>query len=352
MLSISCQSQREYSRTVSRMGWSMLLFIGLFYALNIPAELLSLHVSSLAESYKASVLTAVSGVLSTVAYMTPFIGTGLFYLFLSRKSVTQRMRLEVTMPPRFPLLILAGLAVITVGAYANAVFCDLIGFSTPEDPTALPDLSAPANVISYMTTAIAPAFAEEVLFRGVYYTNLRPYGRTQAVLISALLFALMHQNLAQIIYTFMAGVVMAMMYELTGSIWCSILFHLLNNEMAVISQILIYGKYGESAYTGFGLLDIVTVVLGIAALVFLYIYGFEKKKAPREKGTERRPKRSILTQKREVPPAEGEATIRDRAVGALASVRALLTPGMITFTVTVVTLMMLTWLTNALQNAV
>ena len=160
MLSTSCQSQREYGRTVSRMGWSMLLFIGLFYALNIPSELFSLYVSNLTDSATASVLTVVSGVLSTLAYMAPFIGTGLFYLFLSRKTVTQRMRLEVTMPPRFPLLILTGLAVITVGAYVNAAFCELIGYTTPDDPTVLPDYSGPVNVINYMTTAIAPAFAE------------------------------------------------------------------------------------------------------------------------------------------------------------------------------------------------
>ena len=351
MLSTSCQSQREYGRTVSRMGWSMLLFIGLFYALNIPSELFSLYVSNLTDSATASVLTVVSGVLSTLAYMAPFIGTGLFYLFLSRKTVTQRMRLEVTMPPRFPLLILTGLAVITVGAYVNAAFCELIGYTTPDDPTVLPDYSGPVNVINYMTTAIAPAFAEELLFRGVYYTNLRPYGRTQAVLISALLFALMHQNPAQIIYTFMAGMVMAMMYELTGSIWCSILFHLLNNEMAVLSEILIYGKFGENASMGFFLLDIVTVVLGIAALILLYVFGFEKKKDPREKRIQRGHKRRLLTQKREVPPVQGETTIRDRAAGPLSSLRALLTPGMMTFSITVVTLMMLSWLSYLIQNA-
>ena len=348
MLSPTSPIQKEYSRALNRMGWSMVLFVGLLYVCNVPAEMLAMYTETVADPFRSSVLTVVSGILSTVAYMAPFIGAGVFYLFLSRKTVTQRMRLELTMPPRFPLLILAGMAVITAGSYLNAAFCALIGFSMPADSVITGDYSNPAGVINYMTTAIAPAFAEEFLFRGVYYTNLRPYGRTQAVLISALLFALMHQNPAQIIYTFMAGVVMAMMYELTGSIWCSILFHLLNNEIAVIYEILVYGKYGEAAASVLGIMDGIALLLGCVAILLLYVFRNGKRAGkPARLGRGRRK----LRESREVPPYEGEARIRDKAVAALSSWRALTTPGMVVFTSVSTAFMLLLWVSALITNA-
>jgi membrane protease YdiL (CAAX protease family) len=348
MLSPTYPAQKEYSRAINRMGWSMMLFIGLLYAFNIPAEMLAMHTETVADPVRSAVLTVVSGVLSTLAYMAPFIGAGVFYLFLSRKTVTQRMRLELTMPPRFPLLILAGLGVITLGSYLNAAFCALIGFSETDEILITGNFSNPANVVNYMTSAIAPAFAEEFLFRGVYYTNLRPYGRTQAVLISALLFALMHQNPAQILYTFMAGVVMAMMYELTGSIWCGILFHLLNNEIAVISEILVYGKYGEAAIPFLQVLDGLTVLLGLASILILYL--LRDGKPQRNWGWLGRGRRRLLCS-REVPPAEGEARIRDRSAASLSSWRALTTPGMIVFTSVSSGIMLFLWLSVLIANA-
>lgn len=336
MLSTTRPIQREYNATVNRMGWSMFLFIGLFYALNIPAELFAMEAEAYIHPVIGPLLTILSGVISTVAYMTPFIGAGIFFLILSKKAPTQRMRLELTLPPIFPLLILAGLAVITVGSYLNSFFCSLIGYTTTQDTTVLPDYSNPANVIRYMTTAIAPAFAEEFLFRGVYYTNLRPYGRTQAVLISALLFSLMHMNLAQIIYTFMAGIVMAMMYELTASIWCCILFHLLNNELAVIAEILYYGKLGEACYDGLVLMDVLEVVLGSIAIILLFVFRARRRRHGAGRCGDRHHRlgrrRKALREGREVPPVAGEPTICDHSASRLSSRRALMTPGMIVFT--------------------
>lgn len=349
MLLRSSPSQRDYCRAVSRMGWSMLLFIGLFYAINIPAEILAQSSATLSDPRLRGLLTVVSGVVSTLAYMAPFIGAGVFYLLLSKKAVTQRIRLELTMPPQFPLLVLAGLAIITVGSYINAYFCTFIGFIQAQESVPAINYTNPANVINYMTTAIAPAFAEEFLFRGVYYSNLRPYGRTQAVLISALLFALMHQNPAQIIYTFVAGVVMAMMYELTGSIWCSIIFHLLNNELAVMTEILINGKYGEGAYRGLYALDLVEVVLGISALILLLV--LYRNRLPKRHRRSPRGAR-LYKEGREVPSEEGSVSMGYRAASPLSSWRALFTPGMIVFASVVTGFMTIEWIAVLIKNAV
>jgi phosphoglycerol transferase MdoB-like AlkP superfamily enzyme len=189
----------------------------------------------------------------------------------------------------------------------------------------------PAVVIMYMTSALAPAFAEEFLFRGGFYTNLRPYGRTQAIILSALLFALMHQNIAQLFYTFVGGVAMAVMYELTGSIWCSVIYHMLNNQLAIVNEVLYYGKFGEAVEPLLSWLDIVIFILGILSAVILSVVHHRNHAI-----------------KSKLPPDAGQGSISplyaEQALTTGESVKGMINPGIIVFTSVTAFFMLLSWL--------
>lgn len=272
MLSKATPQASAYRRTLNLMGWSLLIFLGLFSDLNLLDQML------FAELLTGKVGTAISGLISSAIYMAPFIvGGAMFYVF-NRKTPTMPIRYGLKLPATTPLLILAGLAMITAAAYVNSWLCALIGYEIPPEMMAPQGYDDPATVIMYMTTALAPAFAEEFLFRGVIYGNLRPFGKTQAILISSILFALMHQNVGQFFYTFVGGIAMALMYELTGTLWCSILFHLFNNELAVLTQVLYYGKYGEAVEPLLMLWDAIVLILGSVAILFLIVYYTRKAK--------------------------------------------------------------------------
>lgn len=339
MLSPLVPSRQDYRKNLNRMGWSMMLFVGAIYACVFATEFFYLFVEDLSKGVFLKLLPLFEGALYSVSYMLPFFLTGVFYLFLSRNTRTERMWLAPRFTPEFPLLIIAGLGVITVASYLNSWFCSLIGYSMPPEAILPESYENPATVINYMTTALAPAFAEEFLFRGVFYTNLRPYGRTRAVLISALLFALMHQNIAQIFYTFAAGIAMALMYELTGSIWCSVIYHAINNELAVVFEVLIYGKVGDAAYTAMLIFDVVTCILGAAATVIL-VFHYRKK---RRLGGD--PAQGSIPggYSREALPVGGGLP-RNRRQNRREAFAGLLCPGIIVFTVSTVFLMLLTWL--------
>ena len=211
MLSPNTPSATAYRRTMNLIGWSLVIFLGLFSDLSILDQYV------FAEVLTGKLGTALSGLVSAAIYMAPFILGGVMFYIFNKKIPTQPIRYGLKLPAVTPLLILAGLAMITAAAYVNSWFCDLIGYSIPPEMLAPQGYDDPSAVIMYMTVALAPAFAEEFLFRGVIYGNLRPYGKTQAILISSLLFALMHQNIGQFFYTFVGGIAMALMYELTGS---------------------------------------------------------------------------------------------------------------------------------------
>lgn len=87
--------------------------------------------------------------------------------------------------------------------------------------------------LAFLTLVALAPFAEEVLLRGYLYGKLRKVMPVAlAVIISSSLFGLLHGQWNVAIDTFMLGVVMASLREVTGSIWAGILLHALKNGIA------------------------------------------------------------------------------------------------------------------------
>lgn len=81
--------------------------------------------------------------------------------------------------------------------------------------------------------AVVPAFCEETLFRGVVYGGYRKHGdKFVAVLLSGFLFGVMHMNLNQALYAFAIGVLLALLFEATDSIFPTMLFHFVYNAQS------------------------------------------------------------------------------------------------------------------------
>jgi membrane protease YdiL (CAAX protease family) len=89
-----------------------------------------------------------------------------------------------------------------------------------------------------INTGVVAPIGEEVFFRGFVYTGLRrKYGVRNGILLSSLFFGLTHGIPWQIPYAFAAGVILAAVYEKTGSLYSPILIHIINNSLAVIGII-------------------------------------------------------------------------------------------------------------------
>ncbi len=94
-------------------------------------------------------------------------------------------------------------------------------------------LQLPFPVMLFFIGILAP-LCEEFVFRGLIFHG---YRRTQAgiwpVIMSALLFGLMHLNLNQAAYAFVIGIALALLVDATGSIWSSVIFHMVFNSSEV-----------------------------------------------------------------------------------------------------------------------
>lgn len=85
-----------------------------------------------------------------------------------------------------------------------------------------------------LSNAVVPALVEEYAMRGVVLQSLRRYGDRFALVISSIIFALMHGNLAQAPFAFLLGLVIGRLVIETESLWTGILIHVINNSYAVI----------------------------------------------------------------------------------------------------------------------
>ncbi|MBA7627835.1 hypothetical protein ES703_35304 [subsurface metagenome] len=137
------------------------------------------------------------------------------------------------------------LALVVVGAcvlvnFLYAVVVSLLGVESLE-PTPLPfdydPHGASLALLAVLSLIIAP-FAEETFFRGFLFTGLgKRFGYSWGAVLSALLFALAHLQMAALVPIFVLGLLLAWLYARTGSLWPCIFTHLFYNSIALLFMI-------------------------------------------------------------------------------------------------------------------
>ena len=133
------------------------------------------------------------------------------------------------------------------------------------------------NVISNSSVLATIIFAgilspiiEEVLFRGVMLNKLRTYGDKIAIITTALLFGLFHENFSQFFYAVGLGMIFAYVTLKTGTIKYSIGIHIMINMMGSVIGTQVLNS------------TIATMIFGIVVWVFviagliLFIKDFKK----------------------------------------------------------------------------
>ena len=158
------------------------------------------------------------------------------------------------------------LSAMTGKDYTNALN-DLIDFN---------DLSN-LWVTALFTVVIAP-IGEELVFRKLIIDRTRKYGAATSIIISALLFGLMHGNVFQLFYAFLLGLVLGYMYYTTGKVLPCMLMHAAVNFFgSIVVVLLTYGIDLEAIESGdmIAVLELVSkhwIQLALLAVFTLFIY--------------------------------------------------------------------------------
>lgn len=124
-------------------------------------------------------------------------------------------------------------------------------------------------VLMLIVFAVLPAVCEEFAFRGIVMGSLRKYGDKIAIVISALLFALLHQSLSAVIFAFCSGMILGLVRKSAGSLIPSIIVHFLNNGLGVIMTVLSDIMPTEKYILIYCITIAVSLIMAIGALVLL-----------------------------------------------------------------------------------
>ena len=132
-------------------------------------------------------------------------------------------------------------AALIAAAFPVAVFCNSISTMFVDNTVlAMSDsiLSEPFPVMVALIGVFGP-LCEELCFRGYIFQNLKSGGKTAAAaVVSGILFGLIHMNLNQALYGVALGTIMAFAVAATGSLWSSIIMHVLLNSLEVAGMYL------------------------------------------------------------------------------------------------------------------
>lgn len=139
--------------------------------------------------------------------------------------------------------------------------------------------------LALLVMAVFPAFGEELLCRGILQTGLNTRGVGFGVLMSAFLFSFMHASPLQTVHQFGIGIVIALVYILSGSLVPCIVLHFLNNFITLtisayipeIDNIMV--TLGNWNYLT-GTASVIVGLFGLAILLYAYYRLGENRKAP------------------------------------------------------------------------
>lgn len=121
-------------------------------------------------------------------------------------------------------------------------------------------------MLSFIAMSIVPALAEEFACRGVMMGALKQKGEAFAVIVSSVLFGLMHSNFEQIPFAFLVGLVLAYITIKADTIWIAVAVHFFNNSVSLVYTYFLNGLSAAAQNISYTIFLIVCLILGIFAV--------------------------------------------------------------------------------------
>ena len=176
---------------------------------------------------------------SIIGLFVPFLIAGM----MIRKR-TEKEFICYGKPVSYPLMFSAvslGFFVCLASNFVTDVFVnfmDSFGFELTSPEFEMPD-DIFSRCVYAVAVAVVPALVEEFAFRGAVMQPLRKYGDGFAIVVSSVVFAVLHGNLIQAPFALISGIGMGYAVCVTNSIWTGVIIHFLNNFYSVVMSFMI-----------------------------------------------------------------------------------------------------------------
>ncbi|MEG1581881.1 MAG: type II CAAX endopeptidase family protein [Clostridia bacterium] len=233
------------------------------------------------------IFTFASTIISQILLELMFAFSVLIVAKINKKNVFESTTLNKK-PNIVSTLLCVVIAVICLYGFNGLTsffitFLEKIGYTPSSGNIVIPNFGI--FILYVIAMCIIPAISEEMLFRGLIFNGLKDRGVKKAVLVSALLFMLMHGSPDQTIHQFILGVLLAYVFYYTGSLWYPIIIHFLNNFIVVFITFITYGQttdvVTDNTWGGIistGIMSVVFAVISGLLIYFIIIKLLKKRK--------------------------------------------------------------------------
>ena len=268
-------TMRTLRRTMSRVGWGMLLYVLVSQGLSLLFALPQYFLAPLLPELGWTLYTTVMSEIC--AYV---LGPLALWLVIRKLPKGTAPGVPLRVRGWLRIFVLAMGALFAFSILTSIVMLVVNGLSGQSTGNLLETMAdaMPAPVYLVLVAVVAP-LGEEFLFRRLLLDRLRPLGDAAAILISGLCFGLFHLNLYQFFYATALGILFAAVIVKTGNLWHTIALHAaVNLSSTLLSYLAQLGAAGLWTYV---FVMLCCVGLGILILVrYLPTYHCTAPQAP------------------------------------------------------------------------
>ncbi len=262
-------------RTAKLVGILLCLYVAFRYAISFAFAFFYSAVLEVSPMFfTTAVGEIVYQIINIISYIIMVFAPFLIYAFLVKippKAALpfSRPRLSLIIPA-VPITLGASVLGIMAASILLTAFTSLgLNYNVSADPT--PN-SVVAKVLYIISLSVLPAIFEEIACRGILMQSLRRHGDSFALIVSSIVFSLLHGNFMQIPNAFVLGLVMGFFALRTNSLLTSMTMHFFNNFIITIIDVFVTPNMSEMEQTLTTLaLFGVYAILGILALVFVLL---------------------------------------------------------------------------------
>lgn len=243
----------------------MLAVVGIYLLATVATSIVMAIVAAVSGGAESLTERMSSGPMSALSYALSMALTIIGALVYRKLRRGKGKVFRLSMRGFNPMLILWGFVLVLITGIVIEPVLNLF----PESFLDLLNQMGANGGWSVLMLAILAPVMEEVLFRGILLESVREkYSSGRAIVVSALMFGVIHVIPQQVVNAFVIGLILGFIYVRTDSLWPVIIIHALNNAMAYV--IMQWSDGANITVRSFIENDtIYTVVYGMSLAVFI-----------------------------------------------------------------------------------
>ncbi len=196
-----------------------------------------------------------------------------FFCLLRGHDYTKKLRLRL-IPAKHLTMTVYSLAFAVFGSMAlSLLMYRFFPYALTESGNSYLSYSGAESsgaIYAALSLAIVPAVLEEFLFRGIVSAEYNTYGAATSVIMSSVMFAMLHMNFVRMPIYLFTGVVLALTAAVSNSVIASMTVHALNNIFVLFLEPYLY-RIAAKSDSGMALMMFIVISLMILFAMLFFM---------------------------------------------------------------------------------